>query len=82
VYLSFKIYVIIVGIVILISGVLLFIYRKTRTGNKILEILKKIAIWKIRLAKKVTTFLFRGIKSLFQLLIKLLKKRPLPEEKI
>jgi hypothetical protein len=80
-YISFKVYPIIIGIIILIAGVLLFIYRKTKLGSKIIEILKKIALMILRLIKKVTLLLLRGIKRLFQLLIKSLKKKSLPEKK-
>ena len=48
-YIDIKIYAIILGVIILIAGIILFIYRKTKAGSKIIEILINLIklIWKI-----------------------------------
>lgn len=48
-YFGGRIYLIIGALVTLVLGVVLFIYRKTKVGGKIIEILKVVVIsfWKI-----------------------------------
>lgn len=85
IYLSSKIYAIIAGIFVLISSIILFIYRKTKVGGRIIDILKKITIlfwkyfkifiiWLWKLIKKLALILWKVIKTVWQKLVKLAKK--------
>jgi len=72
-YINFKILSIIIGLIILVLGTVLFYYRKTKVGKKIIEILKVIGkfIWK--LIKNIALIIWKGIKSLFKLLVSKIK---------
>lgn len=74
IYISLTIYAIIVGALILILSVILFFYRKTKIGGKIIELLKIIGklIW--RIIKFILFWLWKIIKILFQSLRNLIKK--------
>lgn len=85
IYISFKIYAIIAGVLILILSTVLFIYRKTKIGGKIISILKIIGqgslkvikivvIWIWKMAKKFTPILWGKIILFFQFLGKIVKK--------
>ena len=85
IYISSRVYTIIIGIVVLIVSIVLFIYRKTKVGSKIIEILKKVGIfiwkyflifvkWLWEMIKKCAPILWREIKKGCQSLINLIKK--------
>jgi len=79
-YISSKVYAIISGVLILIMVIVLFVYRKTKVGRRIIEILRKIGIlvwkylkifviWFWKLIKKYVPILWKGIKKVCQNLI-------------
>jgi hypothetical protein len=72
-YINYRTLLIIIGIIILILSAVLFKYKKTKVGAKIIEILKVIGtlIWKV--IKKITFVLWKVIKLLFQFLINIVK---------
>lgn len=73
-YVNYKTLSIIYGILISILGAVLFYYRKTKIGRKIIILLKIVGIFIWKLIKKFMILLWRGIKFLFQLLINGIKK--------
>ena len=85
IYISSKIYVIIIGALILVLSIVLFIYRKTKAGETIINTLKKLMIlfWKIiktisawvwKMICKIAPILWRKIKVVCQNLINIIKK--------
>jgi len=92
IYLDNKIYAVIFVIIVLITGIVLFIYRKTKTGGKIIIILKKTGIlfwkyfrisiiWFWKMIKKWTPVLWIYTKKLFGHLFNLLKNTTKPKVK-
>lgn len=73
-YINFRTLSVIVGLIILILGTVLFRYRKTKVGKKIIEILKVIGIFIWKLIKRFAQVLWRGVKIIFQKLIRLIKR--------
>ena len=73
-YVNFKSLAIILGVLILIFGAMLFHFRKTKVGGKIIILLKQFGIFIWKLIKKLLVIIWKGIKSLFQLLINIFKK--------
>ncbi|MFA6250461.1 MAG: carboxypeptidase-like regulatory domain-containing protein [Candidatus Shapirobacteria bacterium] len=63
-YLDVKVYAIITGVLALVVGILLHVYRKTKIGGKIIEILKIVAILIVKAAI-----------GLVNLLVKLFQKK-------
>jgi len=73
VYISFKIYAVLVLVILSAASILLFIYRKTPAGSKILHTLKAVAVWKMKMLKKLAVLIWTGLKKLAPLILKLLK---------
>ena len=73
VYLSSKTYLIITVILIVISSILLFIYRKSKTGKKILHILKVIAIWFWKTIEQIVKLIWTMIKKVAPIIWNILK---------
>ncbi len=71
IYLSSKIFTIIIGVLIVIGGVFLFVYRKTKIGGKIIFILKKTAVFIWKMIKIIMPILWKWIKIGVYGLIKL-----------
>jgi hypothetical protein len=80
IYISSKIYAIFILLVLLLTGIILFIYRKTKIGSRIIEILIKTAKSMTRLFNKAALFLIKAVKGLFQLFIKTLQKKSRQEK--
>lgn len=70
IYINFKTFAIIVGVLILIFSAVLFKYRNTKTGKKIIEVLKKIAILIWKYFKIFVNWLWEMIKKLIRRLKK------------
>ncbi|NMB57092.1 hypothetical protein GYA19_04100, partial [Candidatus Beckwithbacteria bacterium] len=71
IYLGWKLYAIIAGVFALISGVLLFVYRKTKVGRTTLSILQTI----LKTILKVLKFSILLFKIIFNTFCKLIKKQ-------
>jgi len=85
IYLGWKIYAIIAGVIVLISSVLLFVYRETKVGKKIIVILKIIGkvilkygkilillLWKYLL--KALVLIYQSAKIVLPKIYKIIKK--------
>ena len=75
VYFAGKFYLIAFGVLVFVAVILLFRYRKTPVGKKILQILKTVLVWTWIIIKKVLSLIWKGLKFLGQLIIKLIKKK-------
>lgn len=73
-YIAARIYLISAAILAVIIGILLFIYRKTKAGQKTLHILKTVAVWKWRMLKKIVIIIWKILKLLLQKLFLLIQK--------
>ena len=73
VYLGSRIYLIIGTVLVVVSSILLFIYRKTKTGQKILVILKMIAIWFWKTIKQIVKLIWTMIKKVAPIIWNILK---------
>jgi len=85
IFLGEKIYIMIIGVIIIIAGVLLFIYRDTKIGKQVIKIIKIIcqqvlkylklsAIFMGRMMIKVVPILWKCVQSFFQFIIKMTGK--------
>lgn len=74
IYIGSNIKAIILGILVLILCVVLFIYRKTKVGGKIIEILKKTGILLWKYFKILINFLWKALKNLSVFIWKIVKK--------
>lgn len=74
IYIGSKIKAIILGIVVLILSVVLFIYRKTKVGSKIIEILKKTAVYIWKYLKILIKWFWLIIKVVIIFIRKMVKK--------
>ena len=84
-YISLKIYSIIMGVLFLIGSMVLFKYRKTKIGRMIIKIFKKgvtifyrtlkfVVMWSLKIINKVMPIIWRGIKIGYRSLINLIRK--------
>ena len=73
VFLGSKIYKIIGSLILGVLAILLFVYRKTKIGKTILNILKKLAAWLLSLVKKMVIFSAKFLKIIGKGLINLAK---------
>ncbi|NMC35480.1 carboxypeptidase regulatory-like domain-containing protein [Candidatus Beckwithbacteria bacterium] len=73
VYLGWKLYAIIAGVLVLISGILLFIYRKTKVGKTIIGILNKTAKLILKYGKILIISFWKYFKKTLALLYKIVK---------
>lgn len=73
-YINFKSLAIIFGVLILLFSAILFHFRKTVIGGKIIVLLKQAGVFIWKLIKKFVPIVWKGIKSLFQLLINIFNK--------
>jgi hypothetical protein len=75
IYISFNSYVIAFGVLILISVLILFIYRKSKIGSKIIEILKKAGKTFWGISKFIVNLLYKTVRLLIQVIKNILKKK-------
>jgi len=73
IYLSRKIYSIITGILVLLSSVLLYVYRKTKVGKKIIQVLKAMGKAIYKYGKILILFLWKYFKKALIWFLKMLK---------